>query len=440
MTVIADTPPAATSRDPLEYGAMSPREAFATLAGADPLSDEGAGWAEIALARERFAAWADAVLLEALDARLAAIERDEGPSTLVRDTRRNPLTDSMTALLLSSWKHTDDLQTTALCLRELPATRRALREGRISRHHAQKIIDATLYLSPGARADVERRVLAHLPGLTPHGVTRRITKIINTHHPAEAIREMEARRDDSRHTRRRGNNDGTSSFEIHGDTEDLALADAHVQAAADALRHAGDTRPIGEIRYDVALSLLKGDPATVTTSVELHVLVPLSVLAGCDERPVALLNGEPIPPSALRKLCETHSVTLRRVVTDPVTDLVTDHETKRYRAPRQLRDNVKYRHPTCVFPGCNRPSHGPGIHIDHNKNWSAGGPTAQHNLGPMCLRHNLVKYAKKWQVTQTPDGACHTTSPDGFTRTIHPEPPLNPPTPPTPPVNDQPPF
>lgn len=437
MTVVTDD--LSTVEASLEYGAMSLIEAFAVLTSADPLSDDGARWAEIALARERFTAWADAVLLEALDARLAAITREEGHCVLTRDTRRHRLTDSLTALLSAGWKHIDDLQTTALCLRELPATRQALRDGRISRAHAQKIIDATTHLSPEARTDVERRVLEQLPGLTPHAVTRRVTKLISTFHPAEAIIEMEARRAESRYTRRRGNQDGTSSFEIHGDTEELALADAHVQATASALKAAGDSRPIGDIRYEVALTLLKGDPATVTTTVELHVLVPLSLLAGCDERPVALLDGEPIPPSALRRLCADHSVVLRRVVTDPLTELVTNHETRRYRAPKQLMDNVRYRHPTCVFAGCDRPSFGRGTQIDHHRSWSEGGTTAQHNLGPMCLRHNLVKYARKWEVTQSPDGICHVTSPDGFTRTVHPEPPLNPPIPRAAPPSDEPP-
>jgi HNH endonuclease len=84
--------------------------------------------------------------------------------------------------------------------------------------------------------------------------------------------------------------------------------------------------------------------------------------------------------------------------------------------PAHLRRAAAARHPHCAFPGCDQPSSVCQIH--HLIPRSAGGPTALHNLVPLCAFHHLIVIHRwGWTLRLKPDGATTATSPDG--RTLH---------------------
>jgi len=80
--------------------------------------------------------------------------------------------------------------------------------------------------------------------------------------------------------------------------------------------------------------------------------------------------------------------------------------------PAHLRRAVTARHGHCAFPGCEQPASVCEVH--HLIPRSEGGPTALHNLVPLCPFHHLIAIHRwGWTLTLHPDGTTTAISPDG---------------------------
>ncbi|WP_143426991.1 HNH endonuclease [Georgenia soli] len=119
----------------------------------------------------------------------------------------------------------------------------------------------------------------------------------------------------------------------------------------------------------------------------------------------------PITPDIARALAA--GGTWRRLITDPLSGVVTDLGRTRYRPPAALQDLVRARDTTCVRPACTVPAR--RAQIDHTKAWSAGGTTALHQLGSMCNRDHTTKTVGAFHVTQPEPGIFVWTTPSGHT-------------------------
>ena len=86
----------------------------------------------------------------------------------------------------------------------------------------------------------------------------------------------------------------------------------------------------------------------------------------------------------------------------PVIDLITDETVEAYAIPARMRERVILRHPTCVFPWCTRPAR--SCDLDHVIPHDRGGPTADHNLAPLCRHHHRLKTHAGWRYTQVAPG------------------------------------
>ena len=79
--------------------------------------------------------------------------------------------------------------------------------------------------------------------------------------------------------------------------------------------------------------------------------------------------------------------------------------------PAHLRRLVAVRHPHCAFPGCTQSSRHCQVH--HLIPRSEGGPTALHNLVPLCAFHHLIAIHRwRWTLKLNGDGTTTATSPD----------------------------
>ncbi|GAA4772911.1 hypothetical protein GCM10023200_01610 [Actinomycetospora chlora] len=78
-----------------------------------------------------------------------------------------------------------------------------------------------------------------------------------------------------------------------------------------------------------------------------------------------------------------------------------------------LRRWTEMRDGTCVFPSCHCPA--VDAEIDHTLPHGAGGPTADGNLGPLCLHDHLLKDRPGWCLRQPRPGHFSWTSPTGHT-------------------------
>ena len=121
------------------------------------------------------------------------------------------------------------------------------------------------------------------------------------------------------------------------------------------------------------------------------------------------------------------AVTMRRLVTDPLTGHLLDYGRKTYQVPGRLRDFITARDKTCRFPGCRRKA--ANCQVDHADAWSDGGDTSRSNTGALCVRHHQLKTHGGWTITDShADGSCTWTSPQGREHEHQPE-PIHPPPP-----------
>ena len=161
--------------------------------------------------------------------------------------------------------------------------------------------------------------------------------------------------------------------------------------------------------------------------VEIQVVIDAASLVGAGDVPGSLTVGDSGPQSitaqAVRDLLTDPAtpVTLRRLVTDPMTGHLLDRGRRRYQVTGALRDFLVARNRTCRFPGCSRPAD--TGQVDHAEAWDDGGRMDRSNLGPLCVRHHLFQTHLGWQITESSDdGSCSWRSPQGREYDVDPPP------------------
>ena len=79
--------------------------------------------------------------------------------------------------------------------------------------------------------------------------------------------------------------------------------------------------------------------------------------------------------------------------------------------PDKLKNLLRVRHRTCVFPGCARPSR--RCELDHTVRYPDG-PTCICNLAPLCKHHHDLKHhAPGWHLVNHGNGRLTWTTPTG---------------------------
>jgi hypothetical protein len=173
--------------------------------------------------------------------------------------------------------------------------------------------------------------------------------------------------------------------------------------------------------------------------VSIDVVVDLATLLHLQDGPAELMGpgipgSVPVTAEAIRHVLDDPSIgiTLRRLVSDPLTGTLIDRGRSTYEAPDALRAFLSLRDRTCRFPGCARSA--VACQMDHAIPWDAGGQTDLDNLGALCVRHHQLKTLGGWTIRDSRrDGRCTWISPSGR-RYVHEPPPVlgEPQRPPTP--------
>jgi hypothetical protein len=96
-------------------------------------------------------------------------------------------------------------------------------------------------------------------------------------------------------------------------------------------------------------------PVRITpTRPVVRVTVPASALLGLDDAPGHLAGFGPIPADTARLIAQ--DATWQRLLTDPVTGILTDYSTTTYQPGKVLRAAVQARDETCMFLTCDTPA------------------------------------------------------------------------------------
>jgi len=315
---------------------------------------------------------------------------------------------------------------------QLPDTVAALRCGDIDYRRAAVLAEAVAGLAPEQIAAVEAQVLPQA-GVRSLGQHRAAVE--------RAVLQVDPRGTEERHEialeQRRidfyPQPDGMGCAEAYLPADGMASLRAALDAAASAIRadHPSDGRTVDQLRADALVqmaqdSLRTGRLGGVESGQRLanshgrrpliQVTVPFSTLLGLDDQPAELAGYGPIPASVARRIAADG--TWRRLLTDPATGALLDYGRTRYHPPPDLIDHVITRDRRCRFPGCGQPAY--RCQIDHTVP-STDGPTADHNLGPLCLPHHVAKTHAGWRLIQTRPGYFVWISPVGQMYRVKPE-------------------
>ncbi|MBK9739965.1 MAG: DUF222 domain-containing protein [Actinobacteria bacterium] len=404
---------------------------------------------------QRVAAWWAAVRFEAIIPAAAAeplVEEftllvpgsEEERRIRIADVRREELG---AALRLPAATAQDRIDTARLLAGPLAATAAALAAGEVTDRHVAVIVEAAGRL-PGramrddteraafttACADLERRVLPTAARATvpmTRGAARRAVLAIDA--AGERRRRREARC--TRDVYVVDEIDGISTLIARMSTEAAHAVLAEVVALAHDDRFTPPTEghapaTMGERRVEALAALVLGARDTsgagigsgevpvpqVRAHLDLVIDLPTlaDLVAGVTGGQVELRGSGPVSADMVRDLLTDPevAVTMRRLVTDPVTGHLLDYGRRVYQVPQRLREYVIARDRVCRFPGCRRAA--ARSQIDHAEPWNDGGDTSAANLGALCVRHHQLKTHAGWRITDSrPEGTCTWTSPHG---------------------------
>ncbi|WP_210481348.1 HNH endonuclease signature motif containing protein [Naasia sp. SYSU D00948] len=322
------------------------------------------------------------------------------------------------------------LWTARALVHELPATLRALEEGRFSERHARILALAAADLDPEQRTLLERRALPHAAAMTPAKFEQKVRMLSALLEP-EKLAERARTAKDERDLVLEPGRDGMAWLHLHLPAEDAVAGFNFADETARRLQaEPGETRTLPQLRADVVRDLVLDGAALLPPAESgselreqtarprgvvptVHVTAPALALSGSQDLPSDLDGYGPIDPETARRLCGAASG-FYRILTDPGTGAVVQFGRERYEVPPELRRFLKQRDGTCRFVGCSRPAK--LCDIDHTVPWEDGGETEDRNLAYLCRGHHRVKHRGGWSVRHDPDrpGVLIRNDPDGF--------------------------
>ena len=324
--------------------------------------------------------------------------------------------------------------------RRCPLTWRAYLAGDITEQNATTaatLVDTLPARTPETWREFDESLADAAASLAPGRFRTRARAVRERVHPT-SLTERRARAMEDRGVWIRPDLDGMATLTALLPAERAhAVDDLLEKHARHLVGQSDDTRTVEQIRADAFCDLLAttsttfGDDARPSNSnstgitATVNLTIPALALLGRSDEPATLDGYGPIDIDTARELAGA-ATSFVRVLTHPVTGTVLDVDRKTYRIPSDLRRWLRVHHPTCVFPGCQKPTD--RCDIDHRKRWSDGGTTSAENTAPLCERHHVLKDETRWQLrratstgtgtgtgTGTTTGALSWISPSGNT-------------------------
>ena len=352
----------------------------------------------------------------------------------------------------------------------LPGTARAHHEGLIDRAKARLIAEATRVLSDADARAVEEHILAKAGEQTTGQLRAALARAVIAADPEAAARRREEAQRDPR-VRRWQEDAGTAALAGFGlPPADVLAADQQLTTRALALRSAGLSGPIEELRARAYLDALLGrdcapaQPITPPTTgpaapppaprpaapsprlpTLINLTVPLATRLGLTDAPGTAAGFGSIDGPLARQLtslaateprtrccltftgpggqaighgCLPGPAALNSLGRQPVTVTISPlargscdhrHLESGYQPSRALRHLIIARNPTCTASGCRQPA--ARCDLDHTVPYDQGGRTCECDLAPLCRHHHRCKQAEGWRLEQPSPGIMRWTTP-----------------------------
>ncbi|WP_407319509.1 HNH endonuclease [Isoptericola halotolerans] len=402
----------------------------AALTGLEVADLDDSSLVELLAAWERLAAWAQAGSAAALG---ELLQRTLGSS------RHEFVVDEVSARLGLSRHAAAQHVTVAHGAPAIPEVADAMASGAADRRKAEVLV-STGRLDDARRREIVRALRPDLEHLTVRQIRDRLRRAeIDADPEGAAERHVAARR--TRSVVLEPVDDAMAYVTAYLPADDAARVFAAIDGAGVAMhRISGEPRRLDECRADAMVGLLTGtvrfadaapthaaEPAEAAERTAaaarvsapyrapVQVTIAASTLLGTDDLPAILAGYGPIPAPMARTLATDPEVTWQRILTDPVTGVLTDRSSRAYRPSPRLRAAVLARDATCTFPGCGVPAvRGDLDHVVPFDPACDGPQTHGDNLHVLCRTHHRAKTVGGWAVARDPASGTSTwTSPTG---------------------------
>jgi hypothetical protein len=346
------------------------------------------------------------------------------------------------------------LQIASTVTGDFPGFLRALRDGQVSWGHLAVLVDRTRFVhDPGALAAIASRALHRALTRTPGQFATEVEKLVNRFDPDAAERHRTAKKKNRKVWIKRladglGMLGYVDEWSVVHAVHDTITADARASRQAtmgvrnaDAARASNAGRPHGDAAgsevapsSDVAagseaaadertadegradalaarvLGTLHPDGSvvwdrTASTTIVVDLVIDFLTLTRERDR-VALLDGQPIPPSIARELAAGATM-WRRMVTDPADDHLLDYGRTTYTAEPLRRYVLGRDH--CRAPGHHHATLD-RLQMDHAEEYPDGATSAA-NAGGVCIPAHQLKTGRYADITDSrADGSCTWTT------------------------------
>lgn len=309
----------------------------------------------------------------------------------------------------------------------LPQVAAELLAGRVDVRRARVLIDETVHLSESEAHEVVDQIIDRAGQLTTGELRARVKKLRFAIQPEQAEQRYNTALEERRLVHQ-PTVEGTSDLHLTNIGPDRAAqAMSRINRIAMSLRVEGETRTMDQLRADIAIDLLSGNPTFQNTKAgKVDVLVDLETLARLNDHPGELAGYGPVIADIARQVAESSDGQWRYRVTDPDTEVpVHMGVTRKRRHNNHQKRQIELRDQACVFPGCRTPA--TDCDIDHIETWAETGVTTIDDSGPGCRHDHVARHKFDWTYQRLPNGDYLWTSRLGtqYTKSGRPPPDQN---------------
>ena len=166
-----------------------------------------------------------------------------------------------------------------------------------------------------------------------------------------------------------------------------------------------------QLAADVVARLITGGRGVDGRVPEVSVLVDFDTLRGDAQHAgivCELVDGTPLPPASVRRLCCDADI-IPVVVGGDGVPLDVGRARRLATADQRRALAAMYTH--CAYPGCHVSFEHCRIH--HVTDWTHGGHTDLDQLVPLCATHHHLVHEGGWTLTLDPDRTITLVRPDG---------------------------
>ncbi|YAL81811.1 DUF222 domain-containing protein [Dermacoccaceae bacterium W4C1] len=352
-----------------------------------------------------------------------------------------------------------------------PRTLNALRTGEVSQRQCDALLRGTSHLDEDGCAVVDAALAPRMHGWNTRQTEQAVTHVTYRLDPAAFVARR-GHAESERAVWLRPAPDCMALISAFVPVAEGVATLAALRQAATAAQAAGDPRTLGQLMADT-LTARATHPAcdspsaaedraqggcshcgtdgscsrgSAAPNVEIALVMDASTLLGLSDHPGHLNGYGPIPADLAREIAygaipdsspttgasvtdakaapTTHVPTggadglvrtagrrwIRRLLTDPVTGVLTAQDSRRRTFDDTARRFLATRDRHCRQPYCDAPIR----HIDHIHPHSRGGPTSIDNGQGLCERGNYIKDLPGWRTRPGPEpGTIIVTTPTG---------------------------